>query len=76
MNNAGNFLVKCRNIITTNPFDAPFVWSGNCWIDPYKSWQDGPEIGNIWTDIKFDESDYSVSINQTWFCEEPGSLGP
>jgi hypothetical protein len=73
MNNAGSFLVKCRICLDPNPFSPPANFKENCWVDPYKSWQDPPQIGNIWTDFSFSELDYSVSISQTWFCEDLGN---
>jgi hypothetical protein len=69
-NNAGNFLVKCRLLLDSNPYSAPTKFSTNCWVDPYKSSQAPQGFGNIWTDFDFNESDYSISVTQTWFCED------
>jgi hypothetical protein len=72
-NNAGNFSVKCRLLLDPNPYSAPARFDENCWVDPYASWQASPGIGNIWTNFSFNESDYSILMNQTWFCEDLGS---
>ncbi len=68
-NNDLNFEVLCHFLLWS-PFN-PTKHDRLCWVNPPSPyWDDRPDIGHVWTDIAFNESEFSVVIQQRWFCED------
>jgi len=77
VNNELGFLVKCSLILPVvsgtvrQPVDPKAPYNRLCWTVPAETWTvDTQRIGVVWTDIGFNETDLSMTITQSWFCED------
>ncbi len=78
-NEAANFTVYCWMSLSPDPWTSPNTTTARCGEEKYSSSVYPPNterVGLIWTDINFDPENWDLSFNQTWYCEEPGTLQP
>ncbi|KAK0636736.1 hypothetical protein B0T17DRAFT_504156 [Bombardia bombarda] len=62
---------KCDAYLNLDPFEPPSPTTLQVAEDPHLSWQPPRGPGTLATDLFFDPYDYTMRMNQTWYCRDP-----